>query len=784
MTSTTGQATATDIATYNTFVQTRAKAGHTAITDSCGNKFKVVGSTSTVDARANVDAESSDTDAAIYWLNGAKAADDYADFWDGSWDSYSGKNESGTANSPLNVWTGSNSNGTKHSTEHFKNTGNKRAGSPRSGNDPISHSSASGFVGYPFYALSPLFKVAGGPPQVTISGGSAVTEGTAARFTLTMTPAPTSRMLVNVTVADAPNADFVSSTNQGSQTILFPMGVSTSISTVATQTDSTDEPSGPVTMTVKAGTGYEVGSTSSATVTVNDDDATSVTLTGNADAVSEGSTKTFTLAIGRALRAGEKLAIPLTINSGSGAAGRNTDYTLACPGTLPTGVTCNNLNTATTPTVTITGSAAGSATSVTLTLSATTDSVTEASGETVNIGIGTITATGLGGGAGTPADNAPAFKINDPGKEVTIAAAASATEGSALTFTVSLDTAAPSGGVTVTYTTAGGRGMSSDPTYKVATGSSTGVGADYTTPSGSVTIAQGSMTGTITVNTTNDNTYESDHYLTVTLSAATNSYTVDASNSKGIGTITDAADKPTVGFTQPSYSGQEEAGTATFTLNKSGTTLVPTTVTWSTRDNTAVAGSDYTAVSGATVTFQPNETSKDIEVTLLNDDIFENSNETLQIRITTDEHASTGGAFAGFTILDDADRPLISIARDAASVTEGAPASFTLRASKERAVPLDHIAVVGQAGAEEMNQERLRRVAGYCHGCRHAAVSFVPMREIDGRTPSPDIRPPPRSRPSLSSRWRTARGWRRLWDGGAPHGCRQRRRRHKGRWSG
>ena len=51
--------------------------------------------------------------------------------------------------------------------------------------------------------------------------------------------------------------------------------------------------------------------------------------------------------------------------------------------------------------------------------------------------------------------------------------------------------------------------------------------------------------------------------------------------------------------------------------------------------------------------------------------------------------------------------------------------------------PLDHIAVVGQAGAEEMNEERLRRVAGHRHGCRHGAVSFVPMREIDGRTPSP-----------------------------------------------
>ena len=55
-------------------------------------------------------------------------------------------------------------------------------------------------------------------------------------------------------------------------------------------------------------------------------------------------------------------------------------------------------------------------------------------------------------------------------------------------------------------------------------------------------------------------------------------------------------------------------------------------------------------------------------------------------------------------------------------------------------VPLDHIAVVGQAGAKEMNQERRRRVAGHHHGCRRGAVSFVPVREDGGRTPSP-VRP-------------------------------------------
>ena len=31
----------------------------------------------------------------IYWLNGAKVADDYADFYDGSWDSNAARNDAG-----------------------------------------------------------------------------------------------------------------------------------------------------------------------------------------------------------------------------------------------------------------------------------------------------------------------------------------------------------------------------------------------------------------------------------------------------------------------------------------------------------------------------------------------------------------------------------------------------------------------------------------------------------------------------------------------------------------
>ena len=148
-------------------MQTRAKAGHSAISDSCGNRFKVVGSTSAVDARANTDTESTDTAAVIYWLNGAKVADDYTDLYDGSWDNYAGKTETGANNSRNLVWTGSNTNGTKHSTQFLGRSSNVRQGVLISGNNPINGGSVAGSNQRPFLALSPVFTV--GQPSITLT---------------------------------------------------------------------------------------------------------------------------------------------------------------------------------------------------------------------------------------------------------------------------------------------------------------------------------------------------------------------------------------------------------------------------------------------------------------------------------------------------------------------------------------------------------------------------------------------------------------------------------------
>ncbi len=113
-------------------------------------------------------------------------------------------------------------------------------------------------------------------PTITISGGSAVTEGTAATFTLTADEGPLANLPVDLTVSDASGSDFVASGDEGSKTVTITAGATTASYSVTTQGDRTDETDGSVTVQVASGTGYMVGTTNSASVTVNDDDHTPV----------------------------------------------------------------------------------------------------------------------------------------------------------------------------------------------------------------------------------------------------------------------------------------------------------------------------------------------------------------------------------------------------------------------------------------------------------------------------------------------------------------------------
>ena len=163
------KATSTDINFYNEFVQAQAAGGHADIQEHAG-QFRVLGSTAAVDARDNTETTSSDTDAPIYWLNGAKVADNYAALYDGSWDEESTlRDADGNAVSSSDtsiIWTGSDDDGTgrtETSVSVALGETSVRQGeldNSSSTMNPLSASTVTAATNTaPFYALSGIFRV-------------------------------------------------------------------------------------------------------------------------------------------------------------------------------------------------------------------------------------------------------------------------------------------------------------------------------------------------------------------------------------------------------------------------------------------------------------------------------------------------------------------------------------------------------------------------------------------------------------------------------------------------
>ena len=159
--------TSTDINVYNEFVQAQTAAGHAVIQDHA-SQFRVLGSTADDDARDNTETTSSDTDAPIYWLNGAKVADNYADLYDGTWDEEANRR---TAAGDLStdsdiVWTGSDDDGTERTESSVSvalgETSVRQGELDNSSStmNPLSASTVTAATNTaPFYALSGIFRV-------------------------------------------------------------------------------------------------------------------------------------------------------------------------------------------------------------------------------------------------------------------------------------------------------------------------------------------------------------------------------------------------------------------------------------------------------------------------------------------------------------------------------------------------------------------------------------------------------------------------------------------------
>ncbi|WP_419838731.1 S8 family serine peptidase [Candidatus Poriferisodalis sp.] len=304
-------------------------------------------------------------------------------------------------------------------------------------------------------------------PVVSIVAGGDITEGAAAAFTVTVVPAPASPITIAMDISQS--GDFAY--RSGQRTLV--LSNSAAVYLVATRDDGVDEPDGSVTATLVDGAGYDLGTSSTATVAVADDDDPRpvVTIVAGGD-VTEGHSATFTVT------AEPSPTSPMAVDVSVSAAGDFGATVGARTVTIPT---------------------SGSAT---LSVATSNDSADEADGS--------VTATVVdGAGYDLGVDKTATVVVaddDDPPPQVDITAGSGGTEGTDAVFTI---TATP------------------QPTANLDVAVAITASGDYgaTTGTRTATISSGTTQATLTIATTDDSVDEPDGSVTATLVAGSG-YTV------------------------------------------------------------------------------------------------------------------------------------------------------------------------------------------------------------------------------------------------------------------
>jgi uncharacterized protein len=227
---------------------------------------------------------------------------------------------------------------------------------------------------------------------------------------------------------------------------------------------------------------------------------------------------------------------------------------------------------------------------------------------------------------------------------------ATAMEGQTATLTVTLSR--PSAGpVTVAYATADGTAVA---------------GSDYAAASGTLTFAPGQTATTINVVLPDDSVFEGTETFTVTLSGP-----VGAEILVGTGGVIIMDNEPVPAIFIDDLSAAEGSSGTTpfgFTLTLTNPSQAPVTVVYQTVNGSAMAGSDYTAVTG-TVTFGSGATSATASVGVIGDTQDE-PNEDFRVLLSSPVGANLGDAEA-LGIIQDDDEPLPVLSVSDVTLPEG-----------------------------------------------------------------------------------------------------------------
>jgi hypothetical protein len=430
-------------------------------------------------------------------------------------------------------------------------------------------------------------------------------------------------------------------------TVTFGAGNSTATVTVDPETDTTVEPDETVVLTVTSGIGYEVGSPSSASGTITNDDTDVSVAVSPASVAEDGATNlvyTFT-------RVGVTTN-SLTVNFSIAVGGNNAVF--------PVDYSQSGAATFIPPVGTVTFGAGNS--TATVTVDPTPDSLVEPD-QTVIL---TVT-SGTGYNVGSPSVATGTITNDDAEVSVTVAPSSVTEDGPTnlvYTFTRTGFNLLP---VTVNFSV-GGTAVFTQPDY-AQTGAAT-----YSDTSGTVVFGAGASTATVNIDPVSDTTVESNETVILTVEPGTG-YNVGSPNS-ATGTITNDDTDVTLTVTPASVS-EDGATNLVYTFTRNGDTAGALTVNFSIGGtaNFGVSPDDYTQTGATsftpptgTVTFGAGNSTATVTINPESDTTVE-PDETVILTLTSGAGYNVGSpnSATGMITNDDTD---VTLAVSPSSVSE------------------------------------------------------------------------------------------------------------------
>lgn len=507
-------------------------------------------------------------------------------------------------------------------------------------------------------------------PTLTITAPAATAEGNAGTqgfaFTVAMSAPSANTVTVGYSTIDG-------SANAGSDyvalsgTLTFAPGQTSQQVSVLVNGDLTVEISETFSVNLSSASNATISGTGAATATITNDDVLPTLTIAAPAAASEGNTLTtnFTFTVSLSAPVTNTVTVAYTTVDGSATAGSDFISSAGTLTYLPGQISQQVI-------VQVVG-----------------DLAVEAA-ETFSMYLtNPVNATLAGTGIATATIN-----NDDSLPTITVTAPAATNEGNSGTtnfpFTVALSAPSASA-VTVDFATVNGSAVA---------------GSDFIATAGTLTFAPGQTAQIIIVQVSGDLVVEATETFALNLTNPSGALVGGNGIATASATITNDDTLPTLTVTAPAATAEGNAGTQVFgfTVALSGPSPSTVTVSYSTIDGSATAGSDYVALSG-TLTFLPGQVSQIISVPV-NGDLVVELTETFSMNLSSPTNATisgTGSALA--TITNDDTVPTLTLAAPTAANEGAANTSalfnftVTLSAPQSTTVTVDFTTVDGTTTA-------------------------------------------------------------------------------------